>query len=112
MGTTHITGMGYGVIYETSAALEEAIDEAIDIEFLLEDHYPLLGDYHSGDAWSGETVKMLLIQSTVHHDYSFLIETENINTVVPEDELNALSSFCERFDLPFTPSWKIFSYMG
>lgn len=112
MGTTHITGMGYGVTYTTSAALEEAIDEAIDIEFLLEDHHPLLSEHHSGNAWSGETVSMILIKSTVHHDYSFFIETDNLNTVVLENELDALKSFCERFDIPFRPSWKIFSYMG
>lgn len=112
MGTTHVTGMGYGVIYKTSVALEEAIEESIDIEFFLEDHHPLLGDYHSGDAWSGETVSMLLIQSTVHHDYSFLVEADEITSSVPQDELDALKSFCERFDIPFKPSWKIFSYMG
>lgn len=112
MGDTHSLGMGYGVTYVTSAALEEAIDEAIDIEFLLEDHHPLLSDHHSGDAWAGETVSMVLIKSTVHHDYSFLIETDHINTAVPEKEVEALVSFCDRYDIPFNPSWKIFSYVG
>lgn len=112
MGDTHATGIGYGIIFENNELLEEALEEAIDIEFLLADEYPLLVDHGAGNAWSGSTTQMILIDSTVYHDYSFLIEVDAISTDIPHTGLNQLKEFCDRFGFPFTPGWKIFSYLG
>lgn len=112
MGDTHITGMGFGIIYERTKELEQAIEKAIDIEFLLADEYPLLSDYHAGNAWSGSITSMILITSTVQHDYSFFIETDSLNTSPSEKDITELMAFCKRFSLDFKPSWKIFSYLG
>lgn len=112
MGDTHAVGMGYGVVYENSTSLEEKLEEAIDIEFLLEDEYPMLVTHSSGNAWKNSSVQMIFIKSTTHYDYSFLIETEDLNTTIPETGLHQLRNFCLTFNLPFEPSWKIFSYLG
>lgn len=112
MGTTHSIGIGYGITYERRDELAEAIEEAIDIEFLLADEYPLLTDHHSGNAWSGNLTTFIMVDSTVSHDYSFLIEINDFNTSIDETGLNELKTFCERFSIPFKPSWKVFSYMG
>lgn len=112
MGTTHSTGMGYGITYENGGELAEAIEEAIDIEFLLADEYPLLTDHHAGNGWASSLTTFILIDSTVLHDYSFLIETHDFDASINDAGLNELKSFCDRFNLPFKPSWKIFSYMG
>lgn len=112
MGDTHALGMGYGVTYETTKSLEEKLEEAIDIEFLLEDEYPLLVDHGAGNAWHHSVTTMIFVKSTTHHDYGFLIETETLNSDVPAEGKAQLISFCKRFDIPFSPSWKIFSYIG
>jgi hypothetical protein len=112
MGDTHAIGMGYGTVYTRTKALEEKLEEAIDIEFLLEDEYPLLVDHGAGNAWHHSVTTMVFIKATTHHDYSFLIEANTINTGIPQEGIDQLRSFCNKFDIPFRPSWKIFSYIG
>lgn len=111
MGTTHSIGIGYGISFDMTDKLEEASDKAIDTEFLVEDHYPLLA-YDTYGHYDGDIGYLILVKETHEVDYDFMITKKKFPKVINEKALQQMQDFCKEYDLKYKPEWKIFSSAG
>lgn len=112
MGQTTVIRFGYGVKLTDGSA--RSMDEYDDIEFFLDDNYPLLEDGSSGNAWGGEMETWVLVKSTVITEYEFgTIKLNPDDFTVPEDGLAQLTAFMT--DTPLAvgaAQWVILSSVG
>jgi hypothetical protein len=112
MGTTAVTRFGYGVQLTDGSA--RSMDEYDDIEFFLDDNYPLLEDGSSGNAWAGKMETWVFVKSTLITDYDYsTIKLNPANFTVPEDGLAQLTAFMS--DTPLAvgaAQWVVLSSIG
>lgn len=112
MGDTTVIRFGYGVKLTEGSA--RSLDEYDDIEFFLDDNYPLLEDGSSGNAWSGKMETWVLIKSTVLTEYEYgTIKLNPSNFDVAEDGLAQLTEFMANTPLSVgAAQWVILSSIG
>jgi hypothetical protein len=112
MGQTTVIRFGYGVKLTEGSA--RSMDEYDDIEFFLDDNYPLLEDGSSGNAWGGKMETWVLVKSTLITEYEYgTIKLNPDNFTVPEDGLAQLTAFMT--DTPLAvgaAQWVILSSVG
>ena len=112
MGQTAVTRFGYGVKLTDGSA--RSLDKYDDIEFFLDDNYPLLEDGSSGNSWGGEVETWVLVKSATVTEYGYgTIKLTPDNFTVPEDGLAQLTAFM--MDTPLAvgaAQWVVLSSLG
>lgn len=100
--------VGYGVHAKPTPALEKAIEEQLDLEFILTDHFPLLfmGTYGN----EHETHDLVLIQSSLmDSDDNYFLELPETYQPARADEIAELQRFCKEYDIEYKP--RLFAFM-
>lgn len=95
--------IGYGITVETTPALEKAIEEQIDLEFILADHFPLLalGDY--GNTY--EVNSLAVVKSSVMESDEYMLELPETDNQITPEETDELIRFCKEYDIEYNPRW-------
>lgn len=110
MGATYTIGVGYGIEFDMYGKVSDNIGEENDLEFLLEDHYPLLVHEMSGH-YDGDMISLVLVKSTHEEDFDFIIRKKKFDKVKDIDPvaLEQMQAFCKKYGAKYKPEWKIFS---
>lgn len=111
MGQTVVTRFGFGVKLTDGSA--RSMDEYDDIEFFLDENYPLLEDGSAGNGWSGDMETWVFVKSTAITEYDYKIIKVPDNLTVPEDGLGQLTALMS--DTPLTVGaarWVVLTSVG
>lgn len=113
MGATYGIGVGYGIEFDMYGKVSDRIGEETDLEFLLEDYYPLLAHDASGH-YDGDMISLVLVKATHEEDFDFIIRKKKFEKVKDIDPaaLAQMKEFCEKYGAKYKPEWKIFSTAG
>lgn len=98
--------VGYGVHAENTPALEKAIEEQIDLEFILDDHYPLLAMGTYGNSY--EVNALVLIKSSLIEADGYYLDLSGQSQSIRDDEMAELQRFCTEYDIECKPGWIAF----
>jgi hypothetical protein len=123
MGDLISLGYGYGyAMPETENKFKNMkklfSDDAFDIEFYLEDNYPLLELVSSGDHWKGAGPLLLKIKRSGMSAYGYALEKipDPALFTPTQDELNQLNDFYNMHHPAkgkvLEPGWFIYSSIG
>jgi len=112
MGETRILGIGYGMTFKMTGQLDEDADDAIDIEYLIEDNYSELKYESAGNGWKGDIEHMIHVNNMAVFDYHVptIDVTELVSKEPSPEALKQLKEFCDKYGFEFKPGWKIFNY--
>lgn len=110
MGATYTIGVGYGIEFDLYGKVPERIGEDNDLEFFVDDNYPLLA-YEMSGHYDGEMIALLLVKATSELDYEFIIRRKKFDKVkdIDPEALAQMKDFCEKYGAKYKPEWKIFS---
>lgn len=113
MGATYTIGIGYGIEFDMYGKVTDRIGEETDLEFLLEDYYPLLAAGTSGH-YDGDMIYLVLVKSTHEEDFDFIIRKKKFAKTkdIDPEALDQMKTFCKKYGAEYKPEWKIFSTAG
>lgn len=97
---------GYGIHVAPTPALKKAIEEQIDLEFILDDNFPLLSLGIYGN--SHEVNELVLVKSSLIEPDNYFLDMENSKGTIQEDEMFELQRFCAEYHLEYSPRWLSF----
>lgn len=113
MGDTAVTRFGYGVKIADGSARDR--DKYDDLEFFLDENYPLLEDGSAGNAWGGKMETWVFVKSTVATEYDYTVIKLNLkNFTVPDEGMAEINRFIST-ETPLTvgePQWVVLSSLG
>lgn len=98
--------IGYGITVEPTPALEKAIEEQIDLEFILDDHFPILSMDNYGNTYEVKT--LVLIKSSVAESDEYMLDLSATDRTITDEEAAELLKFCTQYDLNHNPQWMAF----
>lgn len=112
MGDTAVTRFGYGV--KITDGPNRDMDEYDDLEFFLDENYPLLEDGSAGNAWSGKMETWVFVKSTMATDYGYkVIKLNPASFSVPDRGLEEINRFINTTKLTVgEPQWVILTSLG
>lgn len=97
---------GYGIHVVPTVALNKAIEEQIDLEFILDDNFPLLSLGIYGN--EHQVNELVLVKSSVIETDNCILDTENSKRTIQDDEMFELQRFCAQYHLEYNPRWICF----
>lgn len=98
--------VGYGIHAQNTPALETAIEEQIDLEFILADHFPLLAMGTYGNSY--EVDDLVLIKSSLMEADGYFLDLPEQKQGIRDDEMAELQRFCTEYDIECKSGWIAF----
>lgn len=114
MGNTLSYGLVYGIPLEVKGQLAEDADEAIDIEFLIEDNYSLLQYDYAGYNHSngGQSIVTIAGMGSTNYNEPMMDVGSLVKKAPSKEAMEQLEAFCSKYEIACTPSWYVHASYG